>query len=1068
MYCGKNNELSPVDCTADLCISSVHPVHDSVVLVVTEGGTVHQCDLAQSQVHLLESPLHCGAAVATAAHTALLDEGGRLWSRGTPPQVGTVAACQTFTRLSLSAGTEVVQLVAGQDFTAVLVRKKKSLDGLQLVPDTPDTPDGPVDEKEDGTFCPLGLALKGQTSPNVKQLENTPEVNADQTKDNSEKDDGDISCNDETDSSPDKILSVVSQVTSLGRSVWTNSLSLLSNSSQQTETESDSSSVSLSSSRSPSIKSRSEPPDQPRKGHRRSLSVAGGVEGGAGPGVGEEGARLCSAEVWTWGGGKRGQLGQGDMLVRNNPSLVRLAGPPLSHVTRLSAGDLHLLAMTDCGSVWGWGDNRRGQATYTDHLAAVTSPALLPLQPGERARDVNCSGHTSAVLTSLARCYILGSGRGERLSRLQVVDVSLQGPLPTTVWLSEGGVMVRCEDTEDTTAASLSLLEQNILAVLSQTVSVLDKVLKPQILHTEQPELEAVRQEMVTVYHVLTAARDGRLHPYPGLMAHTRQVTQALSRLSVAVGDCVAADTLLLDNVNQSVTPLIVTVLTLHLNIAQCDVQGQSVLEQLLSLTTTDLLSPYLECLQSAEKSPAPPPLVTQKVSVLSHHQAKVRRDLQLAQDTRQFWQTAGPRLAALMTSRRRLVLDSRKDVVTLEGRYTKHWLILLSDCLIDSGYNTVVKFDLETVWCELTNTDRSHQISLTTPEEVLTLSFPDVTARAVWAQALSKCIIKTLKKSENSQDSWVSPPVTRWAKYTWTRGELKGCQYEGSWLQGKIHGRGTMIYTDKSRHDGLWRDGKRHGRGKWTGAGDRLMQGTWVKGSLMGRGKLVDGNGNVYTGDLMDGLPHGHGIMKEGRFMDCGANIYIGSWVRGVKHGYGVMDDIHQGEKYLGMWESGARNGPGCVVNSDSVYYEGNFYGNKLVGCGLMLFEDGARYEGEFSGAGEFNGRGTLYSGNRKHVGTFHGNYSDCMKFSGEIKTFSADEITARDSKNLIEPNQKWKDIFSEWERRVYSSAELNNTSKVWENIAILISKAKSDNPDESLQDSLETIPTFHPATGE
>merc|ERR1712016_480465 len=109
--------------------------------------------------------------------------------------------------------------------------------------------------------------------------------------------------------------------------------------------------------------------------------------------------------------------------------------------------------------------------------------------------------------------------------------------------------MVRCEDTEDTTAASLSLLEQNILAVLSQTVSVLDKVLKPQILHTEQPELESVRQEMVTVYHVLTAARDGRLHPYPGLMAHTRQVTQALSRLSVAVGDCVAADTLLLDNV---------------------------------------------------------------------------------------------------------------------------------------------------------------------------------------------------------------------------------------------------------------------------------------------------------------------------------------------------------------------------------------------------------------------------------------------------------------------------------------------------------------------------------------
>ena len=33
----------------------------------------------------------------------------------------------------------------------------------------------------------------------------------------------------------------------------------------------------------------------------------------------EKGEELWRDEVWTWGEGKRGQLGQGDMLARPNP-----------------------------------------------------------------------------------------------------------------------------------------------------------------------------------------------------------------------------------------------------------------------------------------------------------------------------------------------------------------------------------------------------------------------------------------------------------------------------------------------------------------------------------------------------------------------------------------------------------------------------------------------------------------------------------------------------------------------------------------------------------------------------
>ena len=1070
LYSGKENAVSAVACTADLELRSVDLVQDSVVLLVSESGSLYRCDLSLDVVSPLDCPQVPGgarSAVATVAHTALVDEAGRLWSWGRPPQVGTVTECPVATRLRVSAATEVVQLVAGRDFTAALVRKRKGGAAVQVVPDTPDTPEGELEPGKphtDGPVCPLGLALQPDSTLGV-----------------------DIKPTDQTDSSCDvtseaKLLAlpgpvsnvmsqVSSQVSSLGRSVWTNSMSLLSISSQQESeagagSDSNSGSLSQSSSRSSSLKSRSEPPgltgqERAGRGWRRSVSVAGGSRGEGEAGrwcsLREEGERRCSAELWTWGGGRRGQLGQGDMLVRNNPSLVRIPGlAGLSHLTRLSAGGHHLLALTDCGAVWGWGDNSRGQASYTEHLAVVLSPSQLALQPGELARDINCSGETSAVLTSLSRCYVLGCWRGERLSRLQVVDLGLSSQpslLPASVWLSEAGLVVRCE-AEDRTTRDLAVLEQKMLRTVSEVTAVLDKVLKPQILHSEQPEVERVRGCLARLYQVVTGAREGE-----GVRAHTGRVTQALSRLSRAVGDGIAADTLLLDNVSQSLTPTILTILTTNLDIQQTDIPGQAVLEQLLTVTTTRLLSPYLECLQAAGRDP------TQEVTALTEVQARVRREVETARDTRQFWQSAGPRLAGLMTSKRRLILDSRKDAVTLEGRYTKHWLVLLSDCLIDAGYNTTTKYDLETVWLELSNTDSKFQISVKTPEDQLTLSFPDVTARAVWAQALSKCIITTLQSdTERSDPAPVSVPVSRWAKYCWKRGELKGCEYHGSWLQGKMHGRGTMSYTDKSQHEGLWRDGKRHGKGVLSGPAGKLMDGTWIRDCLRGRGKLVDGHGNVYTGDIVDGQPHGHGIMKEGRFMDSGANIYIGSWVRGVKQGYGVMDDIMTGEKYLGMWEQGSKHGPGCVVNSDSVYYEGTFYNNKLLGPGLMLFEDGARYEGEFSGAGEFNGRGTLYSGNRKHVGNFHGNYSDCMKFSGEIKTVLPEEVTARDTGTLIEPGEKWKDVFTEWDQSFNTSGEpantAGNTRKLWENIAIFISNAKTANPEEPLPDSLETIP--------
>lgn len=40
----------------------------------------------------------------------------------------------------------------------------------------------------------------------------------------------------------------------------------------------------------------------------------------------------------------------------------------------------------------------------------------------------------------------------------------------------------------------------------------------------------------------------------------------------------------------------------------------------------------------------------------------------------------------------------------------------------------------------------------------------------------------------------------------------------------------------------------------------------------------------------------------------------------------------IYRGEKYMGMWVNDQRHGQGVVVTVDGVYYEGNFFQNRLA----------------------------------------------------------------------------------------------------------------------------------------
>lgn len=76
-----------------------------------------------------------------------------------------------------------------------------------------------------------------------------------------------------------------------------------------------------------------------------------------------------AGRVWSWGLNDAGQLGDGTLTARMSPVAVILTtSPPLPAVKAISAGNEHVMARCNDGSVWTWGSNSNGQ------LAIMTTP----------------------------------------------------------------------------------------------------------------------------------------------------------------------------------------------------------------------------------------------------------------------------------------------------------------------------------------------------------------------------------------------------------------------------------------------------------------------------------------------------------------------------------------------------------------------------------------------------------------------------------------------------------------------------------------------------------------------
>lgn len=112
---------------------------------------------------------------------------------------------------------------------------------------------------------------------------------------------------------------------------------------------------------------------------------------------------------------------------------------------------------------------------------------------------------------------------------------------------------------------------------------------------------------------------------------------------------------------------------------------------------------------------------------------------------------------------------------------------------------------------------------------------------------------------------------------------------YDGEWLNGTMHGKGTMVYPlGGDVYNGDWINGEKHGKGKYTvGFDGEVYEGDYVEGYRHGNGKLIYGNGDVYIGEFVKGKPHGKGIetyAQRGIYVPAGST-YDGYFFQGQRH---------------------------------------------------------------------------------------------------------------------------------------------------------------------------------------
>lgn len=159
------------------------------------------------------------------------------------------------------------------------------------------------------------------------------------------------------------------------------------------------------------------------------------------------------------------------------------------------------------------------------------------------------------------------------------------------------------------------------------------------------------------------------------------------------------------------------------------------------------------------------------------------------------------------------------------------------------------------------------------------------------------------------------------------------GAMYEGEFEDNARHGVGRLELPGGASYDGQWAHDVPHGFGVFVdeACGGERFEGRWERGMRSGGGRLVEGwaasgadtdenDGDEveakeerkpeeawYTGNFVNGLPHGEGAMGYGSV------TFYGHVERGMWTGGGGTLDLGEGQgRFEGSWSHGLPRGRG------------------------------------------------------------------------------------------------------------------------------------------------------------
>lgn len=183
---------------------------------------------------------------------------------------------------------------------------------------------------------------------------------------------------------------------------------------------------------------------------------------------------------------------------------------------------------------------------------------------------------------------------------------------------------------------------------------------------------------------------------------------------------------------------------------------------------------------------------------------------------------------------------------------------------------------------------------------------------------------------------------------------------------QDQLTGYGTKKFQNGNVYTGYMEFGVPHGQGTLTETDGTVTTGTFVQGNITGYAETTRRNGYSYKGYWKDNKPHGTGTAVY-----AGGDTYTGDFANGDRHGTGTYTWT-DGSYYTGDWVEGERTGQGTLHSSDGTVYTGGFKKGEYSGYGEITTKSGYSYKGNFKN-GRYNGTGTaVYNGGDTYTGDF------------------------------------------------------------------------------------------------